>query len=330
MLADRARAEADERDAAAAPTRPAARRTDRHQGGERRRGLRDHVRRQREQHAGWCRLRRWSAGCGPPVRSSSARPRCRSSVPGPTPSRSAWARPATRGTRRTRPGGSSGGTAVAVASGMVPTGIGGDGGGSIRIPSSFCGLFGLKPQRGRVSTAPNPHLWWSLGTLGPLTRTVLDSALVYDVIRGNEDTDLYRARRHGQLRRGRVGREPGRLRIGWTVKGTSPGVRPAPAARRGGRGHRPAADRARPRRPRARRSAPRPDGSVRAAVLRRHPHRGRRRRALRAARAVDPPGLPARLLGAARRRRLGVAADRQGQREGQPGLRHATTCCSPP
>ena len=123
------------------------------------------------------------------------------------------------------PGGSSGGTAAAVASGMIPVGIGGDGGGSIRIPSSFCGLFGLKPQRGRVSTSPNPHLWWSLGTLGPLTRTVLDSALVYDVIRGSEESDLYRARDTGSFVEA-AGREPGRLRVGWTVKGSSPGVRP--------------------------------------------------------------------------------------------------------
>ncbi len=123
------------------------------------------------------------------------------------------------------PGGSSGGTAVAVASGMVPIGIGGDGGGSIRIPSSFCGLFGLKPQRGRVSTAPNPHLWWSLGTIGPLARTVLDSALVYDVIRGHQDGDLYGGGETGSFVEA-AGREPGRLRIGWTVKGTSPGVRP--------------------------------------------------------------------------------------------------------
>ncbi|WP_183093837.1 amidase [Nocardioides stalactiti] len=125
------------------------------------------------------------------------------------------------------PGGSSGGTAAAVASGMVPAAIGGDGGGSIRIPASFCGLFGLKPQRGRVSTSPNPHLWWSLGTLGPLTRTVADSALVYDVIRGSRETDLYTARDTGSFVEA-AAREPGRLRIGWTVRGTSPGVRPHP------------------------------------------------------------------------------------------------------
>ena len=82
---------------------------------------------------------------------------------------------------------------------MVPVGMGGDGGGSIRIPSACCGLFGLKPQRGRVTTAPQPHLWWALGTAGPLTRSVLDSALVYDVIRGNVDGDLYRAGETGSF-----------------------------------------------------------------------------------------------------------------------------------
>jgi amidase len=129
---------------------------------------------------------------------------------------------------RTRsPGGSSGGTAAAVASGMVPVGMGGDGGGSIRIPSASCGLFGLKPQRGRVTTAPHPHLWWSLGTAGPLTRSVRDSALVYDVIRGNVDGDLYAAGGDEPFVEA-ADRAPGRLRIGWSVKPVSLGVKPDP------------------------------------------------------------------------------------------------------
>jgi amidase len=125
------------------------------------------------------------------------------------------------------PGGSSGGTAVAVSAGMVPVGMGGDGGGSIRIPSASCGLFGLKPQRGRVTTAPHPHLWWALGTAGPLTRSVLDSALVYDAIRGNVESDLYTAGGDEPFVEA-VRRGPGRLRIGWSVKPVSVGVRPDP------------------------------------------------------------------------------------------------------
>ena len=123
------------------------------------------------------------------------------------------------------PGGSSGGTAAAVASGMVPIGMGGDGGGSIRIPAACCGLFGLKPQRGRVTTSPMEHLWWSLGTVGPLSRTVLDSAIVYDVIRGNLPTDQWRAGEVGSFVDA-AGREPGRLRIGWTMKPVTRGVKP--------------------------------------------------------------------------------------------------------
>ena len=126
------------------------------------------------------------------------------------------------------PGGSSGGYGGRGGRpGMVPVGIGGDGGGSIRIPSACCGLFGLKPQRGRVTTAPQPHLWWALGTAGPLTRSVRDSALVYDVIRGNVEGDLYRAGETGLFLEA-VRRDPGRLRIGWSTKPASIGVRPDP------------------------------------------------------------------------------------------------------
>ncbi len=125
------------------------------------------------------------------------------------------------------PGGSSGGTAAAVSSGMVPVAIGGDGGGSIRIPSAMCGLFGLKPQRGRVTAAPEPHLWWSLSTVGPLARTVLDSALVYDVIAGSMPTDRFVAGPTGSFVEA-ARREPGRLRIGWSVKPVTLGVTPDP------------------------------------------------------------------------------------------------------
>ena len=126
------------------------------------------------------------------------------------------------------PGGSSGGTAAAVAAGLVPVGMGGDGGGSIRIPAAACGLFGLKPQRGRVSSAPHRHLWWALGTSGPLTRSVLDSALVYDVVRGSTPHDRWRA---GEPRCSFVEAatsDPGRLRIGFATKSTTPGVSPDP------------------------------------------------------------------------------------------------------
>ncbi|WP_257159271.1 amidase family protein [Corynebacterium cystitidis] len=80
------------------------------------------------------------------------------------------------------PGGSSGGSAAAVVSGMVPVAIGSDGGGSIRIPSAYTGLIGLKPTRGRVSSTPYPNAWGELGTTGPLTRTPEDSELIYSVI----------------------------------------------------------------------------------------------------------------------------------------------------
>jgi amidase len=125
-------------------------------------------------------------------------------------------------------GGSSGGTAAAVAAGLVPMGLGGDGGGSIRIPSACCGLYGLKPQRGRVTASPQPHLWWALGTTGPLTRSVMDSAIVYDVIRGSSSGDRFRAGAPSTPFVDAVGAPFQRLRIGWSTKAVTVGVRPDP------------------------------------------------------------------------------------------------------
>jgi amidase len=89
-------------------------------------------------------------------------------------------------------GGSSGGTAAAVAAGIVPAGHGTDGGGSIRIPSAMCGLVGLKPSRGRVSTAPVPTLLASPQSVAhALTRSVRDSALLLDIASGPVRGDPY-------------------------------------------------------------------------------------------------------------------------------------------
>ncbi len=82
------------------------------------------------------------------------------------------------------PGGSSGGSGAAVAAGLVPIASAGDGGGSIRIPAACCGLFGLKPSRGRISMAPDLEFWNGLAVLGCLSRTVLDTALWLDVTAG--------------------------------------------------------------------------------------------------------------------------------------------------
>jgi aspartyl-tRNA(Asn)/glutamyl-tRNA(Gln) amidotransferase subunit A len=86
-------------------------------------------------------------------------------------------------------GGSSSGSASAVAAGMVPAALGSDTGGSIRIPASQCGLVGLKPTYGRVSLHGAVTLSWSLDHLGPLTRTVADTALLLDALAGRDPRD---------------------------------------------------------------------------------------------------------------------------------------------
>jgi Asp-tRNA(Asn)/Glu-tRNA(Gln) amidotransferase A subunit family amidase len=88
-------------------------------------------------------------------------------------------------------GGSSGGSAAALAAGMVPLATGSDGGGSLRIPSSLCGLSGIKPSLGRVPMGgPTPPTWSDLSTKGPMARRIRDVALALDTVLGPDPTDL--------------------------------------------------------------------------------------------------------------------------------------------
>ena len=120
------------------------------------------------------------------------------------------------------PGGSSGGSAAAVASGMVPLAHAGDGGGSIRIPSSMCGLFGLKPSRGRVSSGPDEaEVWSGFVVRHVVTRSVRDSAAVLDVLAGYMTGDPDPAPSPSQPYAREVGADPGKLRIG--IRTNAPG-----------------------------------------------------------------------------------------------------------
>jgi amidase len=123
-------------------------------------------------------------------------------------------------------GGSSGGAAAAVAAGLAPAAQGSDGGGSIRIPSSVCGLFGIKPTRGRVSKGPLEPDLAGFSTNGPITRTVADAALLLDVMSGNFPGDMYTLPPlpPGESFLGYAGRPPGRLKIGRTLQNTIEGA----------------------------------------------------------------------------------------------------------
>lgn len=114
------------------------------------------------------------------------------------------------------PGGSSGGSAAAVAAGLVAAAHGNDGGGSIRIPSSACGLVGLKPSRGRTSLGPDSgELWNGLVAEHVLTRSVRDTAAILDAVCGPMTGDPYFLPIPARPFREEARSDPGRLRIGF-------------------------------------------------------------------------------------------------------------------
>jgi amidase len=114
------------------------------------------------------------------------------------------------------PGGSSGGAAAAVASGVLALAHGSDGGGSIRIPAACCGLFGLKPSRGRVSPAPFVSGSLEFSQNGPISVTVRDAGAFLDAIAGYEWGDAHVLPPPERPFLDEVGRDPGRLRIAFT------------------------------------------------------------------------------------------------------------------
>lgn len=114
------------------------------------------------------------------------------------------------------PGGSSGGSAAAVAAGLVPAALGSDGAGSVRIPASWTHLVGIKPQRGRISTWPRPESFQGITVNGTLARTVADAALLLDAASGNHEGDLHRPPALSAAEA--VGHDPGRLRIAVSLK----------------------------------------------------------------------------------------------------------------
>jgi amidase len=116
------------------------------------------------------------------------------------------------------PGGSSGGSAAAVAAGIVPAAVGSDGAGSVRIPAAWCNLVGVKPQRGRISTWPDREAFNGLTCIGPLTRTVADAALMLDVLSGNHPHDLHAPAPPPEPYAQAIAQEPRPLRIALSLR----------------------------------------------------------------------------------------------------------------
>ncbi|MEV5610759.1 amidase [Streptomyces sp. NPDC052225] len=114
------------------------------------------------------------------------------------------------------PGGSSGGSAAAVAAGLVPAALGSDGAGSVRIPAAWTHLVGIKPQRGRISTWPWAEAFHGITVNGTLARTVADAALLLDAASGNHDGDPHRPAPVHAARAAQ--QEPGRLRIALSLR----------------------------------------------------------------------------------------------------------------
>ncbi|WP_432136716.1 MULTISPECIES: amidase [unclassified Streptomyces] len=129
------------------------------------------------------------------------------------------------------PGGSSGGSAAAVAAGLVPAALGSDGAGSVRIPAAWTHLVGVKPQRGRVSTWPRGESFQGITVNGTLARTVADAALLLDAAAGNHARDPHRPPAVDAS--AAVGRDPGRLRIALALRPpfTALPARPDPEVR---------------------------------------------------------------------------------------------------
>jgi amidase len=116
------------------------------------------------------------------------------------------------------PGGSSGGSAAAVAAGVVSAALGSDGLGSVRIPAAWTHLVGIKPQRGRISTWPDPESFNGLTCIGPLARTVADAALLLDAAAGNHPRDRHQPRALAGSFAAAAAREPRRLRVALSLK----------------------------------------------------------------------------------------------------------------